>query len=93
MFTILQLPPVRAMQQVEYLIYRDFLPKDRGKSGHGWPIGARNQMLNRSIGTADYLTGFEVGTVSDGNAELIRVSLIIFNNNEEIFHWLNMFLQ
>ena len=42
--------PIRAMQQVEHLIYRDFLPRDRGKSGHGWPIGARNQMLNRSNG-------------------------------------------
>ena len=38
------------MQQVENLIYRDFLPKDRGKWGHGWPIGARNQILNRSNG-------------------------------------------
>ena len=40
--------PVRAMQQVEHLIYRDFLPKDRGKWDHGWPTGAINQILNRS---------------------------------------------
>ena len=42
--------PVRDMQQVGHLIYRDFLHKDRGKWGHGWPIGAINQMLNRSNG-------------------------------------------
>ena len=46
--------PVRVMQEVEHLIYRDFLHTDRGKCrgkwGHGWPSGAINQMLNRSNG-------------------------------------------